>query len=768
MSTKTLYRSFAGGEITPELFGRVELTKFQTGLRQALNFIVLPHGPAVRRPGTRHVLETKDSTRQSRLIPFSFSADQTVALEFGHLYVRFHIGGAPLLETGLTISGITQATPGVLTYVGADPSNGDVMFLSGIGGMTALNGRYVKVASVNAGANTFQLTDLAGVGINTATLPAFTAGGTTARVYTLTTPYVEADLFDIHYAQDNDVLTLVHPTYPAKELARLGATNWTLTDISFATTVATPGGTTATPTVAVVGNPVSHGYTVTAIGPDGYEESAPASGFSAVNDLTLAGNFNTVAWTAVGGATRYNVYKLRGGSWGFIGAPVTTSLIDDNITPDTSKSFPQSLITLNNTAGGYPSAVTYHEQRRFFGATNLKPQTVFATRNGLPKNITSTLPSQADDGLEFRLASRQQNRIRHLVPLSDLMALTAGGEFRIFSDGAPAITPTSLSVKPLGYAGCSNVQPEVTSGSILYVQAQGSRVRELAYAGGDVNYSSTYRSTDLSIMAPHLFNGYAIRDLAYAKAPEQILFATRDDGRLLGMTYVPEQQVYGWHTHSTDGEFESACSIVENNESAVYVVVKRTVGGRAVRFVERFASRLFTAAEDAYFVDCGGTYDGSPVTTIGGLWHLEGREVQILADGAVAPNQVVTAGAVTLGNAASVVHVGLAYTSDLQTLPLALEGMQAAGQGTLKNVLAAHLRITQTSLFEVGPAFDKLTPNRSRLVSDPFGSAPSLVTSEQRVAIQGSWNADGSVCVRQTNPLPLSILAMTLDVEFGS
>ena len=763
--TKTLWRSFAGGEITPELFGRFELTKFQTGLRQALNFITLPHGPAVRRPGTRHVLEAKDSTSNVRVIPFAFSADQTMVLEFGHNYIRFHTAGGTLLETGLGITGITKANPGVLTYTGSDPSNGDWMFLAGIGGMTQLNGRWVKVAAVNAGANTFQLTDLAGGNINTTSYGTYTAGGTASRAYTLTTTYSGAHLFDIHYAQNSDVLTLTHPSYPAKQLARLGATNWTLTDVSFAPTLAAPAGLTVTPTTATATNLSPQTYTVTAVATDGVTESLAAGAVSTSNNLTLAGNYNTISWSAVAGASRYNVYKRRGGSFGYIGQTTGLSIVDDNVTADTTKVPPENIITLNGSATNYPSTVTYHEQRRWFAGTDAKPQSIFATRNGTESNLTSSVPSQADDGMEFRVAAQQQNRIRHLVPLSDLMALTAGGEFRLYADGEPAITPTSLTVKPMGYSGASNVQPVVTSGSILYVQAQGSRVRELAY-GGESGQGS-YRSIDMTIMAPHLFNGYTLVDMAYSRTPDQLCWAVRNDGALLGMTYVPEQQVYGWHQHTTSGSFKSVCAVAEGNETASYFVVERTLGGRTAKYIERMASRLFTNQEDAYFVDCGGTYDGTPTTTVTGLWHLEGQTVQILADGAVESTQSVTSGGITLANAASVVQVGLAYTSDLQTLPLAMETMQAVGQGTMKNVRDVHLRVTQTSLFKAGPAFDDLAPNRSRQVSDAYGSPPSLETGERRVAIKGSWNTDASVCVRQDQPLPLSILAMTLDLATG-
>lgn len=765
MSTKTLWRSFAGGEITPELFGRFELTKFQTGLRKALNFITLPHGPAVRRPGSRQVLEARDSTNNVRLIPFAFSAEQTMELEFGHQYVRFHTQGTTLVETGLAITAITQATPGVLTYTGADPANGDWMYLSGIGGMTELNGRYVKVAGVNAGANTFQLTDLAGANISTTGQPAYTSGGTAARVYTIATPYAGADLFDIHYAQSSDVITLVHPSYPAKELARLGATNWTLTDVSFAPTLLPPASLAVTPTIAVASNLSPQSYAVTAIAADGVTESVAATPVTTSNNLSIPGNYNTVAWAARAGATRYNVFKRYGGTYGFLAQTAGLSVVDDNVTPDTIKTPPEALITLNTGVGDYPSAVTYHEQRRFFGGTNLRQQSIFATRNGTGSNLTSSVPSQADDGMEFRVAAQQQNRVRHMLPLSDLMALTANAEWRIFADNAPAITPTSLSVKPMSYAGANNVQPVVTSGSILYVQAQGSRVRELAY-GGEATGGS-YKSIDISIMAPHLFNGKTITDLAYTRAPEQICWAVRSDGTMLGMTYVPEQQVYGWHQHTTKGKFKSVCTVAEGSEDATYVVVERTLNGRTAKYIERMEGRLFTELEDAYFVDCGGTYRGTPTTRVRGLWHLEGEEVRILADGAVEPRQVVTNGAITLDTPASVVHVGLAYTSQLQTLPLAFEAMQALGQGTLRNVTAVSLRVTQTSMFRVGTSPDKLIPSKPRAVSDHFDTPPSLKTADVRVVVPGTWDADGCIYVVQDEPLPCSVMAMTLEVATG-
>lgn len=687
MSGKVLYRSFAGGEITSELAGRTDLTKFQTGLSLCRNFITLPHGPAARRPGFEFVREAQDSTRPVRLMPFSFSADQTVVLEFGHGYVRFHIDGGTLIDPG------------------------------------------------------------------------------TSLPYSLATPYDGADVFDLHFAQSSDIITIVHPGYAARELARNGAINWTLTAITFAPPSGAPAGLTVTPTVAQNLNLTQQTYVVTAVRPDGVTESLASAPVTASNNLTLAGNFNTVTWAGVAGATRYNVYKLRGGVYGYLGqvsSPALT-LVDDNVLPDTSQSPPEDIIGLNTGAGDYPATVMYYEQRRWFGGTNSKPQVVWATRTGTEANLTSSLPSRDADGMELRVAAMQNNQIRHLCALSDLMALTAGGEFRIGAGGDSAITPSSVSVKPQGYSGASNVQPIVTSGSLLYVQAQGSRIRELGY-----NWeSNSYRTLDVSIMAPHRFNGYVIKQIAYTRAPDQIMWAVRDDGTLLGLTYVPDQQVFGWHAHDTDGAIESVCVVAEANEDVLYVVVRRFVNGTYRRYVERLRTRLFTQLSDAFFVDSGLSYSGVPITTLSGLGHLEGKVVDILTDGAVHPRKTVTGGAVTLDYPASKVSIGLPYTSDMRTLPLAIESAQAAGQGTVKNVNKVYLRVSQSSVVQAGPTFTRLREYPARAVTDPYGSPPALRDGELALTIDPSWNPDAAICVRQDLPLPLTVLSMTLEVVTG-
>lgn len=742
MIQRPLQRSFAAGEITPEMYGRIDLVKYTTGLTKCLNMTVLPHGPVSRRPGFGFVNEAKDSTRRVRILPFQFNSTQTVVLEFGHQYIRFHINGQTLLEANQTIGSIVGNT---INLVGHGYSAGDWVYVGS---------RFLKV--VTAVANSFTVTDLWG----TAVTP---TGTTVARVYTVTTTYDEADLFALRFAQDSDVLTITHPSYAARDLKRLGATNWTLTAVSF-----TPPAAPASAPTVVVTQPAGTNlepteYVYTYLSSDGVTESLQSASVSANNALSLQGNYNTINLTAVTGAQRYFIYKKRGGVFGYIGSTTGLSIIDSNIQADTTRTPPESTYTLNTGAGDYPTAVSYHEQRRWFAGTTNKPQTIWATRTGTTANITSSLSVQDDDAMEFRIGARQQNAIQHLLPLSDLMALTVGSEFRVFADSSPAITPGTLSIKPQGFTGASNVQPALAASAILYVQNQGARLRELSYDW----QRQVFASVDISIMAPHLFNGYTISDMTFSRAPVPSLWCVRSDGALLGLTYVPEQQVYGWHQHTTNGTFESVTSVSEGDEDVLYAVVNRTINSRTVRYIERLHTRTLVNQEDAFYVDSGLTYDGTAVTTLTGLYHLEGKSVQILADGAVHPLRTVAGGSITLDYAASVVQIGLAYSSDMVTLPLAFEQAAAGGQGTMKNVNGIAVRVTQSSLVKAGPTFDELVNYPARDVSDPYGSPPALRTGELRFDIAPDWNSDGTVCLRQDEPLPLTVLSMALDVSLG-
>lgn len=757
-STKTIQRSFVGGEIAPELFGRIDLDKYQSGLAECLNFVVLPHGPAQNRAGFSYILQTKYQDKKANLIEFAFSTEQTYILEFGDQYIRFHTNGGTLLKTGQNISAITQATEGVLTYSGTDPANGTWFYLSGITGMVELNGRYVVVSDVDAGANTFKLKDLRGNYINTTGFTAYVSGGTIAEVYEIASPYLEADLFNIHYVQSADTLTLVHPNYPPAELDRTTATTFTLTNISFVPSISAPTGVAATATTGTGG--VVYNYVVTAISDETLEESVASTADDCTNNLATAGNKNTISWAAVTGAIRYNVYKEKNGLFGYIGQASGTSFVDDNVVSDVTRTPPEAENPFSG-ANNYPGAVSYFEQRRCFGGTNNKPQNLWMTRSATESNLNYSIPTQDDDAIALRIVSREVQRIRNIVPLTELLILTSGGEWKISTQNSDALTPSSVTVRPQSYNGCTDVQPVVVNNSGIYVRAQSGRLHDLAY-----NFEvSGFKSNDLSLIAPHLFDGFTIVDMCLTRTPVPVVWVVRNDGKLLGITYMPEQKVFAWHQHETDGLFESIAAVNENGRDVLYASIKRTVDGEVVRYIERLSDRLVDTLEESFIVDSGLTYSGPAATVIKGLHHLEGKTVVALSNGAVVKGLTVSNGQITLPQSATLVHVGLPITSRIKTLPVSFEG-PALGQGMVKNINETCLRVYRTSGLMVGYDTDNLVQFKQR-TTEPYGSPPNWITDELDIPIKPNWNSSGQVVIQQTDPLPVTILSMVMEVALG-
>jgi hypothetical protein len=275
-----------------------------------------------------------------------------------------------------------------------------------------------------------------------------------------------------------------------------------------------------------------------------------------------------------------------------------------------------------------------------------------------------------------------------------------------------------------------------------------------------------YLSNDVSLLAPHLFDYNTIVDMAFSRATYPILWAVSSNGQLLGMTYVPEQQISSWHHHDTDGLFEAVTTITENGEDILYAIVNRTINGIAKRYVEMLHTRNFATLSDAFFVDCGATYNGTSTTTLSGLTWLEGKTVSILADGAVMPQAVVTGGSITLQQAASKIQVGLPITADLETLPIAAQTDGAFAQGKNKNVNAVWLRLNRSSGIWAGPSFAALKEFKQR-TTEPYGSPPNLISDEIKLVLSPSWGYDGQVCLRQIDPLPVTVSSMTIEVALG-
>jgi len=225
------FSSFTAGEISPRLEGRTDLEKYRQGLSDLTNMVVMPHGGVQRRPGTQFISSVKDSAVKTRLIPFQFKAGDTYILEFGDQNMRVIRNDEQVLDaTDKTITGVTQANPGVITSASHGFSNGDEIYIDAIAGMTELNGRNYLVANVTT--NTFTVQDLFGNNIDTTAFTAYTSGGTATEIYNIATPYAAADLFDIRFVQSADTMYLVHPSYDIRTLTRTDHNAWSFATMS--------------------------------------------------------------------------------------------------------------------------------------------------------------------------------------------------------------------------------------------------------------------------------------------------------------------------------------------------------------------------------------------------------------------------------------------------------------------------------------------------------------------------------------------------------
>ena len=419
-------------------------------------------------------------------------------------------------------------------------------------------------------------------------------------------------------------------------------------------------------------------------------------------------------------------------------------------------------VKVGSSSGDYPGAVTYFEQRRWFGGTFTRPNNLWATKSGTESDMSYSLPTQDDDRIAVRVAAREANRIQHMVPLAQLMLLTASAEWRVSPLNSDAITPSSMSVRPQSYVGANNVQPLVVSSTMIYAAARGGHLRECGYsyeAGG-------YISADVCLRAPHLFDNYNVVDMAYSKAPWPIVWCVNDKGMLIAMTYVPEQQVGAFSTIETNnGKFRSCCVVAEGDEDILYCVVERIIAGVPKIYIERMSERQYVTLNECDYLDSSGTYEGAPKSEITGLTWLEGMEVSIVADGSVEPRQVVQNGKITLSMPASVVHVGIPYTADAQTLPVALALQDGSyGSGHQKNVRSMSLRVVNSSGIQAGPSFDQLTEYPARF-TESAGLPPDPITDEISLEVIANWSTSGQICIRQSYPLPLKIISVTTTVE---
>jgi len=735
--------NFTGGELSPRLDGRNDLNKYSSGCKTLENMIIYPHGSAARRSGSRFIAEVKSSAAKTRLIPFEFSTTQTYMMEFGNQYIRFYKDNGQILEGDKTISGATQANPVVITATSHGYSNGDEISITSVSGMTELNNKRYLVA--NKTTNTFEITDVDGTNINGTSFTAYTSGGVANRVYEISTPYLTAELFDIKYAQSADVMYITHPNHEVEKLSRTGHTSWTLSDVDFTKGPMQDANTTDT-TLNPGQSAVGTGISLVA---------------SAVTGINSGSGFLS---TDVG-----RFVFLNGGYAKITGVTDTTNATITIITALSSASATADwrLGSFSDTTG-HPSSVTFFEQRLVFAGTSNEPQTLFFSRSGdyenMDANIGGTIAD--DDAIIYTIASNQVNAIRFMTATRTLIVGTAGGEFTVSGGGTDvAITPTNILIKKQSNHGAANVDAISAGNATLFLQRAKRKIRELAY-NFDVD---GYLAPDMTILAEHITEG-GITQMAYQQEPNQIVWMTRNDGELIGLTYQREQQVTAWHRQIFGGVFGSGNAVCESvaviptddTEYQVYVIVKRTINSVTRRYVEYLNNYDFTETDNTTFnfLDSQLEYSGSATTTITGLEHLEGQAVSILADGSTHPDKTVSSGAITLDRSSTKVKVGLSYTSLLQTMRLDAGAANGTSQGKTKRIYDISLRLFESVGVEVGPDLSNMERIPFRSSADDMDTAIPVFTGDKEIEFRGNYETDGFIFVRQTQPLPLTVLSL--------
>lgn len=975
MTTNSIQTAFSAGELSPSLFGRTDLAKYHLAASTMRNFFVNYRGGASSRAGNKYVLACKQPATASddtppRNIPFQFNINQGYVLEFGDEYMRIVSNGAYIVEDPTNITAATNADPIVITDMGHGLEDDDWVYINEMEGMTELNG--LPWIITNKTTDTYELTDLFGNVVDSTDFGIYTSGGGAERIYTVDSPYSVEDLPFLKYTQSADTMSLcclnqdTGDDYAAYDLVRNAATDWEFIEATFESSQDAPTSPTATPHASTTLS-TYYSYVVTAVNEAGEESVASIVATCQNNDISVNAGSNVIAWSAPSGAASYNIYGATpvygittpsGVPFGYMGSTTGLSFVDTNIIADFTQTPPINTDPFPST-GDYPSVPAYFQQRRVYANTLNNPDTYYFSRPGAYLNMDVSIPLIDSDAIVGTPWAQQINGIQFMIPMTTgLITLTGNGAWLVNGGSNGAITPSSQTATAQAYNGCNNhVQPIVANYDILYVQAKGSIVRDLSYSFDQ----NIFTGQDKTILSNHLFNFHQIQQWCYAEEPYKIIWAVRDDGIMLSMTYLKEQDVYGWARHDTNGLFVNCCSVTEPPVDAVYTIVKRYIVGedKWMYYQERMDNRNWQNVEDCFCVDAGLSYPmtfpnstlipesatgtnnisavnlilggsgytapvatitdptgqgsgatfsitlssgvitaitpiaegedyqpgstmniadstgsgakaqpiitnnvtfttsssvfnsgmvgdvirignnnapttgfaitasgagkavvtsyvsgteivadiiepitntmpndpndmpipaapnqwsiSTPTTTVGGLNHLEGMEVAILADGSVVANQIVTDGAIELPSAASAITIGLPYTCQLQTLYLDPPNTPTTVQGKRKNIQAVTVRMEASRGMSVGTnQLDQSTlpnnadvpwvnmkPFKERTALISAGSPIPLFTGDERILVPGDWKKPGQVAVETSFPLPANVIAVLPEWVIG-
>lgn len=567
----------------------------------------------------------------------------------------------------------------------------------------------------------------------------------------LTVPYTQDQINAVNWDQSGDIMILVNRNHPPHEIRREGATTWNSAvfdyrdgpylDENVTATTLTPSASTGSITItasAVTGINGGRGFLATDVG--------------------------------------RHVRLLQDSVWGWAIITAVNSTTEVVATVQDADLAGTAAATANWRLGawsdtdGYPEAVRFHQQRLFFA----RGQTIWGSASGIFRNFSPTNGAGEvldTNSVTYVLAAGKIDLIQWLASSRTLEVGSGGAEFTLSGGGSfgldSPLTPDSVLARKHTENGSFEIgQPIFSDRGTVFINRSGRKVLNFYYSFEN----DSYQNDDLTLLADDLTFPY-IFELAYQAEPDMIIWAVRSDGVLLGCTYNPRQKVVAWHQHHLGGSYQGGNAVVESvvvipapggTRDELWLSVLRTINGQTVRYIE-FMEPMYgpgSSVEQATFVDSSLCYSGPPENTFGGLAHLEGQEVSILADGSTHPRRTVVNGIVELDRLASEVVIGLPYQGELTLLPFEPGDTSNAVTGRRSRILSVGLSYYQTLLAKVGVVGKPLERIGGRSTTDNLGEPLTPTNGFERVPIESNDEQHNRITVVQEEPLPCTILSV--------
>lgn len=750
--------SFAAGELAPSLWGRTDLQKYDSGAAVLKNFLVLRYGGVANRAGFRY-LATTQNNRKAVLLPFRYNAEQNYIVEITEGAIRMYFNGA-LVKKGSTPVVVSAPYKTAELPLIKYTQSADVMFLVHPNHPPMTLTRYSatdwRLEKMNITSGPFDDPNTNGTAIS--------ASGVSGSVtLTASKSFFTADMV-------GQIIQIGHTVGSTYKKGVPGQNDSLRVEC-------VPGGTVYVESFGFWnGNFSLEEYVDGAWSVVRTQEGNRTQNynFTETNDgneiksyRITSTAFDTSVWESENEKQRGFV-TIQTFSNDYYGEVKITSVTNGNTAAGTvTKKLGSTKATTDFSLGawsnnkGYPACAGFFEDRLFFAGSKTKPQTLWGSKTGDYYNFGKSVPVVDDDAVTATLNSGQMNGIKGMISFGEIICLTTGGEYKV-GGGGKALTPSNIVSQAQEYRGVNDVTPVVVGSRIIYVQQQGTTVRDLAYSY-DVD---KYTGDDLNLLALHLFEGHKIVSMAYQQTPNSIVWMVREDGVLLGMTYIKEQDVYAWHRHETaGGKFISVECVTGAVEDELYAVIQRGSNYYVEKMDQRDAS---TSPAEQFYVDSGITVRNPGSTEISGLAHLEGKEVSILADGNVLPRQTVKSGKITLNrDSYKVLQIGLPIDAQIESLPLELSAADGTMMSRKKRVARVMVMFQNSRGGRYGTQKNKQDEIKWR-ATENWNEAIKLHTDKQYIVIpSATYTNTMQVYVSQPDPLPMSILALVPELEAG-